>query len=289
MDTLYYAGLSGLILPVPKADLGGGLFLEVTYGHLFAPFMMAFQPAHPGAAHPAPWRAVSAGFATDINCQLVIPGAHTQDGLSDALETAWLVATLLRLRIGPHVRAAMISSAQISTESAKRDEGELWAVEVLPAPLIGNMRSSLTLGDDEIRWLRTNWQRASKLAGAHRDFKVLLEAYSACSWARSAGLALVELWGALQRLFTQGHQEASLRLSVFMSSYLEPPGIERRKLAERIAKLYGARSQGAHGGQTDDLQPLADSANIAARAIIRLIEHEAVPTRDDLFDMLYGV
>jgi hypothetical protein len=80
-----------------------------------------------------------------------------------------------------------------------------------------------------------------------------------------------------------------LRLSILMASYLEDPGLKRRKLAEEIAGLYGARSKGAHGGKSDDLKELACSANLAARVIIRMIEHGAVPTRKDLFNMLYGV
>lgn len=205
MASFYYAGLSGIKLPTPQADIGD-LSLQTTYAHLFSPFMMAFQPAEASKPHPAPWRAVSAGFAVDIYCQLVVPVTNGKDHLDRAIETTWLIATLLRLRLGPHIRAATIASAPISLDSAAQNLGEIWALEIRSAPILNRLPDEAMLSGADIDWLKDHWKQAHKLMRGHRDFRVLLEAYSACSWAKSPGLALVELWGCLAAGF---HSESS--------------------------------------------------------------------------------
>ncbi|HTE38456.1 MAG TPA: hypothetical protein VK630_18110, partial [Reyranella sp.] len=56
-----YAAISGLELVAEQFDLGQGIIIRRTFGHLMMPSVMAFAPAKEGEPHPAPWRTVQGG------------------------------------------------------------------------------------------------------------------------------------------------------------------------------------------------------------------------------------
>ena len=51
-----WGGIAGIALPVDHFEILPGLVLERTYGHVMAPFVMAFaRPEGEGLPHPGPW------------------------------------------------------------------------------------------------------------------------------------------------------------------------------------------------------------------------------------------
>jgi hypothetical protein len=103
-----YAGLTGLPIEVDRFDLGLGVVVERTFAHLMAPFMLAFAPAEPGKAHPAPWRASHGGLGFDMVVQLSNPASLESESPLGQQGTLWWVVALLRLRLGPHSRASSV-------------------------------------------------------------------------------------------------------------------------------------------------------------------------------------
>ena len=101
------------------------------------------------------------GYARSVRkLDNVFPSALTPHGFYETTDTA---CHDLRLRVGPHVRAGVISSTPISVDAAKRNEGEIWLLRALPSPLMRQIESVSDLGENDFSWLRGNWPKAAKL------------------------------------------------------------------------------------------------------------------------------
>jgi hypothetical protein len=101
-------------------------------------------------------------------------------------------------------------------------------------------------------------------------------------------LALVSLWGALERLFTREKTELRFRVSANMAAYLEPPGLGRVALFRVVRGLYDRRSEAAHGSGDGGDESVTQTYTLLRRVLFRMIEEEHVPSREDLEASLFG-
>jgi hypothetical protein len=99
-----HAGLTELVLLLDSCDLGEGVTLSRTYGHLMAHFMLAFTQPPPGSHHPVPWKAAKHGFGFDITTELLIP-----ERLQDRIGIVRAIVFLLRLYTNPAVTVPILS------------------------------------------------------------------------------------------------------------------------------------------------------------------------------------
>lgn len=53
-------------------------------------------------------------------------------------------------------------------------------------------------------------------------------------------------------------------------------------------KLYDARSKVAHGAGSEEVEPLVETYALLRRALIKMIEEQHVPTREELESSLFG-
>jgi hypothetical protein len=101
-------------------------------------------------------------------------------------------------------------------------------------------------------------------------------------------MALVAVWGGLERLFSTSNQELSFRVSANIASYLEPPGRERYKCFKQVKSLYDHRSKAAHGDAKPNMDPYVDAFAVARRVLLRMIETQHVPNKKELEAKLFG-
>jgi hypothetical protein len=217
-----YAGLSDVILLPERYELGQGVIISQTYAHLMAPFIMAFAPAAPGKPHPAPWKRAEGGFHIDITAELYLPAAFHLEHL-DRLNTVWWIAALLRLKATALLYVPVISSERFSSISAIEQEPELFPMEIFTHRILPEHRLNPRLEIPELEWLKTHWQDSGDLLANDR-FSNAIQAVDLSIWGRNPSLALVAVWGALERLFSTSNQELSFRVSANIAAYLEPPG-----------------------------------------------------------------
>ena len=206
----FYAGLFGAVLVPEVFDLGHGVIISRTYAHLFAPFMMAFSPAPPGKHHPAPWKSAKGGLELDITTQLFLPGTSAPE--LDRINTVWWIVALLRLHSSALISVPIISSEAFSSIPAMKDEPRLWPVEIHTPRLFPDGWQVRSIDTQEIEWLRDNWYDAAKLL-KHADFRSAFEAIDLSTWNHAPIMALVAVWGALERLFSASTTELSYRVS----------------------------------------------------------------------------
>jgi hypothetical protein len=282
----FYAGLFGAVLVPEVFDLGHGVIISRTYAHLFAPFMMAFSPAPPGKHHPAPWKSAKGGLELDITTQLFLPAGTSAPEL-DRINTVWWIVALLRLHSSALISVPIISSEAFSSIPAMKDEPRLWPVEIHTPRLFPDGWQVRSIDTQEIEWLRDNWYDAAELL-KHADFRSAFEAIDLSTWNHTPIMALVAVWGALERLFSASTTELSYRVSSNIAAFLEPPGRARYALFKRIRGLYNSRSKAAHGAGETNVDAYAETYSIARRVLLMMIEKRHVPDRNELEANVFG-
>ena len=277
-----HAGIAGAHFSVDTFDFGEGVTLSKTYAHLMAPFLMAFAPAKKGKAHPAPWEAVSNGIAYDIHTELHIPNTFQPDEWFDRVNTIWWIVSLLRIK-GNHLAfVPVISQHAFSQILALKESPDFWLAEVNLYRLVINSSESAPIGTETLGWIAQHWISAGKLMRISEDFSTAYQALDECHWLTSPSLALVLIWGALERLFCPSHHEITFKISATIASYLEPPGDTRMSLYKKIKKLYKSRSKAAHGSTVDDTTSFPESYSLLKRILIKMVEENHVPTQEEL-------
>jgi hypothetical protein len=147
-----------------------------------------------------------------------------------------------------------------------------------------DMRS---VGIAELEWLRDNWYDAAVLLG-HEDFSLAFQAVDSSVWNHSPALALLAVWGALERLLSPSQAELRFRVSANIATFLEPPGRDRYTCFKKVKGLYDNRSKAAHGSGDDDLMPYAETCAIARRVLLKMIQTRHVPNKQELEANLFG-
>lgn len=282
-----YGGLSGFVLVPERFELGQGVVLSQTYAHFMAPFLMAFTPATPGKHHPGPWKPAKGGLAIDISAELYLPMDFSLEHL-DRLNTVWWIIALLRLKASTAVFVPVVSTERFAAIPSIEQEAELWPIEIHTTRLVLEPKRHPKVDFPHLEWLKSHWLRGSELL-KNADFNVALQAVDSCIWNSNPALALVAIWGALERLFSASHQELSFRVSANIASFLEPPGRDRYKCFNHVRTLYDFRSKAAHGsGGVKDLKPLMETYALARKALLTMIETRHVPDKKQLEARLFG-
>lgn len=284
--TKLYAGLSGISLLPETFELGEGVAISRSYAHFMAPFLMAFSPAIPGKPHPAPWKAAKGGLHIDITAELFLP-TDVRAAPLDRLNTIWWIVALLRLKRSSSIFVPVVSTERFSSIPAIQEEPELWPVEIYTRRLFLCGEEFPSVGTDELEWVRIHWPRAAELL-SDENFSVAFQAVDSCIWNSNPSLALVAVWGALEKLFSASHQELSFRVSANIASFLEPAGRNRFKHFKYVKGLYDHRSKAAHGEQSVSTTALIETYNIARSTLIKMIETHHVPSRAELEAILFG-
>jgi hypothetical protein len=208
-----YAGIAGVSLPVDQIDFGEGITFKKTYAHIMAPYLAAFTPAESGKPHPAPWKAVSGGMGFDIEAELYVPPDFSLPNWFDRVNTIWWFVALIRLKASNLATVPVVANKSFAEIPLLTDEPYFWPIEMKPSRLVPVDKPSKTLDESDLQWIRHHWLAGGKLMNENDDFNLALQAIDQSIWSHSSSLALVSLWGALERLFSPSHVELSFRVS----------------------------------------------------------------------------
>ena len=246
---------------------------------------MAFKPAEPGKAHPAPWKTTAGGVAFDITAQLSIP---KKVGSYDHAEIAPAIVFLLRLWVNPAIFASAISTHPFKELADTTDE----TVNIAPYevhPKYYTLR--IVDGDistDSIEWVSRNWMTAVRLNKESKEFRFAFDSLGLVQFVSNTGLFIVYLWSALEALFSPSTTELRFRLSALIASFLEDSGESRAKLQKEVARLYDKRSAAAHGKPTHESADLLKTSELLRHVLIKMIDIGKVPSKEELEGYLFG-
>jgi hypothetical protein len=284
-----YAGLTCIELEEENFDLGEGVFLRKTFGHVMAPFTMAFaRPAEYDQPHPGPWKSLGGGFAFDIEAELKLP-PNISGSKHGQMDVARTILAVLRLGIHPAIQLPVFANHSFR-EIASIPDRATWLrpfdFEPRYFPLDAD---SQVFGAAEAEWVRDRWRTVLRLRQEDAAFALALDALDRGQFIHTTALALVSLWAALEALFSPSTSELKFRVSTFIAAYLEPPGETRLTLQKQVAKLYDKRSAAAHGRPNHASEDLLETFNLLARALRHMVDEGSVPNKDDLERALFGV
>jgi len=283
-----HAGVCGADIPVERFEFGAGIVLRKTYAHIMAPYLAAFHPAAPGKPHPAPWKAVSGGLGFDVSLELSVPPDVDPPKPFDHVGVLWFLISILRLRASPMLRVPVIASHPFSDIAGLPFEPRFWPIEMESQHFCPVSDPPGVLAKADLDWTKQFWRAAAKLYASSDEFETGFVAADRVVWSSSMALALVSLWGALERLFTREKTELRFRVSANIAAYLEPSGVARVALFRVVRGLYDKRSEAAHGSADGAAESVTQTYNLLRRALFRMIEEERVPSRDDLEACLFG-
>lgn len=283
-----FAGLAGVTLDVPEANLGYGIKLTSTYAHLMTPFMMAFSPAPKGGHHPAPWVAVRGGLGFDMTVQIEVP-ASTVTALSlEPSYVAWWITALLRLRVSPAFLVPAVGEQSFAEAKAEPAKTVYHPIEIEARMLALDPEPRRNISETDAAWVAKHWVEASNLYQSNDNFRLLFEGTDQCMFAKHRSLALLWLWGGLEAIFSPDKAELRYRISSAIASFLEQSGVPRMNAQKAIAKLYDSRSAAAHGREDKKADSLQETYSLARRAVLKIIEDNRVPTHTELEAKLFG-
>jgi hypothetical protein len=284
-----YGGISGCELNVESFELGEGVVLSKTFAHLTAPFIMAFAPPGPEGHHPGPWSAAEGGFGFDIHVEIHVPASFHKPDWLDREDTIWWIAALLRLARVPFITVPVISDASFASVPKLIHQPHLRPMEVTSRIFGAGNDSNRILREDDLVWIREHWIEGGYLMKKNDKLNTAFRAFDSAAVRGKPGLSLISLWGGLEQLFLSSSAELRFRVSALIASYLSPIGPERLSLFKRILKLYDARSTAAHTANDIEMGQLVETYVMMRNALVKIIDENHVPSREELEAMLFGV
>lgn len=283
---LNYIGISGAMLPQERFDLGHGLILSRTYAHLMSPYIMAFAPARPDAAHPGPWRAASGGFGYDVTIQLEVRRSDLPAELTVA-QAAWWVVALLRIAHAPYVFAPVAIDVPFDQATICAQEPTIVPLEIEKSHLRRPADRSEALELSWLAWLAANWMEVVEMMTAYPKALAAFEAFDSCRIQYRGSVQMLMIWGALEQLFAPSTGELRFRVAANLASYLEPRGPKRQRTFKKILKLYNERSAAAHTTAEIEKAHVLKSWVLLRNALMRMINERKVPGLDDFEHLLF--
>jgi hypothetical protein len=283
-----YGGFSGCHLADETFDLGEGLILTNTFAHLMSPYMMAFSPPGIDGFHPAPWRAAKGGWGFDIHVQLRVPANFSKSHWSDHTEVIWWIAALMRLAWVPFITVPIISDTPFTDVPTLKNEPHLNPFEITTRIFGPADDEKRVLQNVQLAWIRDHWIQAGELMNANPKFATAFRAFDAAMVRGKSSASMLALWGGLEQLFSPSTSELRFRVSAMIAAFLAPAGDERLALFKKVANLYNVRSTAAHTASDTEVGPLLESYVLMRNALVKMIDENRVPTREDLDALLFG-
>lgn len=274
-----FAGLSGVEMTDNQFDLGQGIYIRKTYAHLFAPFMVAFNPPGKFKHHDGPWKATKGGLSFDINVELEIPSLKIFDSLSGQEEGSWLLAFMLRLASYPFINVAAISDMPFR-EVTDESSPTIYPFETKHRIFTSSDKTKPIISENDLMWLKDHWEKTAELLIEHPELHSAFKAFDFASIQGKSSTSLLSVWGAIEHLFSynMGAGEIKYRVCFNLASYLTEDSEKRDELYKELSKLYKDRSKVAHTSKDIEHSPLISSYVHLRNAFIKIIQTGAIPT-----------
>lgn len=274
-DGYHYYFLSGIKPDFDYFDLGHGVSLSRTFVHLMAHPILSFAPAKQGKPSPGPWRTVvtnGEAVSVDLLVELAIPESGDTSDPTLHIDWASWITLLLRFLTLNTVTITLVSP--VDSRRLRDGVAEATLSERIPA-----VSEWSNISAETASWLKQNWYRSFGLSYNDTVLYAVSSLYH--SHRSSKDLGMVSVWAGLERIFSTKDAELKYRVCTNLASFLEPPGESRYQLFKHLSSLYNDRSKAAHGSPMKNPSAYEESVRIASRALLRIIEINSVPDKDD--------
>jgi len=274
-----YGCLTGFTLPVENFQVGPGLLLKRTFVDTFGGWSMGFVAPHaPGMPHPAPWAPVNGQSSSMLKARVELAISETVlEGFTLPTATAWLVASLLRLRMDSPVRIAVLANMPFDTMAENWRSVEAVAFET-GTKQWGVFRADSVQGKiEDLLWLKRCLPVAAKLYQDER-FQRAFSIYDEALWAPRKELATILVWTALEILFeASGEQNKTRAISELASEWIGYDKADRDRAYNVIRELYHKRGRAVHVGREIETVDFIQSLQICKAVFGNVLSRERLP------------
>lgn len=284
-----FGGLSQIEMEIDEFHLGDGIIIRKTYAHLFAPFMMAFSPPGNGKLkfHGGPWKTTKGGISFDILVEIEMPKQVEFEKAIDSEELIWLIACLIRLGSHPFVLVSAISD--MSFNNIKTDEAQptITPIETKKRIFSAIEDRKPILSIDDLEWLKLHWKIAAKLIINNPKFYPALKSFDDATIQGKKSSALLNIWGAIEHLFSPNTGELKYRVSSNLAAFLAKHGEKRLEIFKELSKLYNERSTAAHTSKDVETAAIISSYVHFRNALVKIIEDGKIPSQEELESLIF--
>lgn len=284
---IVYGGLSKVEMSDTEFDLGENIFIRKTYAHLFAPFMMAFNPPGKYKHHEGPWKAAKGGVSFDILVEIEMPEIEEFKSSFNQEEMIWIIASLIRLTSYPYLIVSATSNMSFNKILETENEPTIYPYETKNRIFSAPKNVKPLLNDEALSWIKENWKKTAKLMNDNPKFYSAFKAFDDATIQGKISSSLLAIWGAIEQLFSPNTGELKYRVSANLASFLTIHGDERLRLFKELSKLYNDRSIAAHTSKELDHSPLISSYVHLRNALMKIIEIGNVPTQEYLEELIF--
>ncbi|MFC9050548.1 hypothetical protein ACFWIK_12120 [Streptomyces anthocyanicus] len=183
-----------------------------------------------------------------IDHELYISESMAEDPQA-ALNIAYQVVSLLRLRTGCLMNAASFSDApwgQIAVHDSDvylQDIYELWP------PL---WESTPVVTEDDLQWVASHLIRNATLS-SQPSYALAYRSAADAPYIKDSRTAVARIWSGIEALFDV-QNELSFRLSMYAAVLVSDNADERISVQAEFKRLYGLRSKAVHGAKMDEVK-----------------------------------
>lgn len=304
-----YIGLSNVDFEIPEEfPLGDGVILCKVNAYVYANnWISPFKPDARGQpAHGVVDFSLDSYRSYEIKYQLYIPKDYAIPIGLNKLDIASIIVALFRLKavqgllapIASNVTFTVFDDIASNTERAydapEKLRGKCFHLLEFESNKLELMDNKTMAGIKDVEWVKNHWHNTVKLFLQNQNFWDAFNAHLYSFHSVTESLALVTIWGALERLFLRDRLKLKYRISLNIASFLEPPGNERKALFQTIKTLYNERSKSAHGKFYNTkikdgkkifyttVKEFQDSNLVLKRCLVKMIELNQIPTPPEI-------
>lgn len=284
-----FGGLSKIEMEIDEFHLGDGIIIRKTYAHLFAPFMIAFSPPGSGKlkAHGGPWKAAKGGISFDILVEIEMPKQFEFENILNSEDLIWLIACLIRLGSHPFILVSAISDISFSKVKTEEVQPTITPIETKNRIFSAIEDTKPTLSLDDLEWIKSCWKSTAKLIKNNPKFYPALKSFDDATIEGKKSSMLLNIWGAIEHLFSPNTGELKYRVSSNLAAFLEKHGDKRLEIFKDLSKLYNERSIAAHTSKDVDADAILSSYVHFRNALIKIIENGKVPSQEELENLIF--
>jgi hypothetical protein len=199
------------------------------------------------------------------------------DGFALPTATAWLVASLLRLRISAPVRVAVVANMPFDSMADSWQKVEAMAFET-GTKQWGVFRAETVQATlEDLLWLRRSLPVAARLYQDER-FQRAFSIYDDALWAPRKELATILIWTALEILFEASSDQNKTRaISELVSEWIGHDRADRDRAYNVIRALYHKRGRVVHVGKQIETIDFIESLQICKAVFGNILTRETLP------------
>jgi hypothetical protein len=271
--------LTGFTLPVENFEIGQGLVLRRTFVDTFGGWSMGFVAPHaPTMPHPAPWAPVHGESSSMLKARVELAISDTSlEGFTLPTATAWIVASLLRLRINTPIRVAVLANMPFNSMADNWRKVEAMAFEMGTKQWGVFNAETVQATLEDLLWLRRCVPVAARLYQDER-FQRAFSIYDEALWAPRKELATILIWTALEILFeASGEQNKTRAISQLASEWIGHDRADRDRAYNVIRELYHKRGRVVHVGRQIETADFIQSLQICKAVFENILTREKLP------------